>query len=153
MLLHFPPLDVPEVIFFPTQLYWVSGVFSMIYSCLYGAKRVITSQNMTAELYVEILEKFDVTIAFGSPAIQYPLIKGSKVGQMSKIRIMYLGGVAINEEVVKKLQILCPNGRIKGSYATTEADLIAVSRKPQRGVSSGNVNSNYKIKVIKSSEN
>jgi len=57
-----------EVLFTFSTLYWLSGVIILIVGSLYGGKRVITSKSFDAELFLDIVNRYQLTTCMLPPS-------------------------------------------------------------------------------------
>lgn len=140
-------LDASETIFYPTSLYWISGIWSILFSALYGSKRVITTQKLTGEFFMDLVEKFKVTHVFFQPHILAMIVKSKNYRQMEKVRSVRTGGTRITAEFIEDTKILFPNAKIGTVYGCTEAGMVALTRKSHKSWSSGPVMDRCQIKV------
>lgn len=49
-----------DVTFTSTTLFWLSGVYMLLSSTIFGAKRIITTTTFSPEYLAELIEKYKV---------------------------------------------------------------------------------------------
>lgn len=142
-------LGSSDVLFFFPQIYWITGIFSLMQSGFYGVKRVITSKmmNMTGDFFLDMLENHNVGfIIFYDYLLE--LIKRSKnPRQIKSVHTIMVGSNVIQEEFLEKSKVYFPNAKMVPVYGSTEGGLVSIARNGQKSWSSGQLNGGYKAKV------
>lgn len=133
--------------FYFSTLHWHTSICLLACSALFDIKRVISSQNSSPELIMDIIERRDITSTFIAPyMIQKILICDSK-REIKCLKSILVGGATLNEKLMENLQKIFPNAVIKGIYGSTESIIVAVDVEGKKFGSSGTLVDNIKIKV------
>ncbi|KAL7012683.1 hypothetical protein ACKWTF_014983 [Chironomus riparius] len=142
-----------DVIFNSSPSFWVTYLYMLMQSALYGFKMVITSQRMTPELFMDIVDRHQVSFLFCPPPFGHVLLNSPKLRRMeSPLRILVAGTVFTNE-YIDKLKEVFPNGTIMACYASSESDILASSlENGVCGLSSGYPADGVNIKVVDENE-
>jgi len=137
-----------DVLFNSSPSFWITHVYMLMYCTLYGMKMVITSQRMTPELWMDIVDRHQVTFVFCPPPFGNVLLNSPKLRQMESPRRITVAGTVFTEEYIDKLKNVFPNGIIMTNYASSESDSLASSLESGVcGLSSGYPADGVKIKV------
>lgn len=62
-----PPVDSNDTILCIGMLYWITSIMNLFIGTLCGAKRIITQNNCSDELYLRSIEKYKVTYSWNPP--------------------------------------------------------------------------------------
>jgi acyl-coenzyme A synthetase/AMP-(fatty) acid ligase len=76
--------------------YWVTGLMYTIISALYGQTRVITRRTASPEVFVEIVEKYQVSNCFAHPYLLHHLINFDGMKPLKSIRHFSCGGSTVS---------------------------------------------------------
>ena len=139
----------PGTCFFPLGPYWSVSVFFLIYSTLYGFKRVITSQQISPESLINIIDRQKVTFVICSPTTGQKMMKCKNYRPLGGVKNVRVTAQKIHESAVNEIQEVFPNAKLSTAYGSTELDGITRSLGGLKGNSSGQVVFNYSVKVSK----
>lgn len=108
---------------FSSSLSFDLSVTSTLLPLLYGAKVVITDQEIKKDpvLYLDHLEKNEVNFIKTTPSYFSQIINFSSVKLLSKLEYIILGGEALPATSVKKWLNMYPRHSIVNEYGPTEA--------------------------------
>ncbi|XP_070508337.1 uncharacterized protein [Chironomus tepperi] len=138
-----------DVLFNSSPSFWVTYIFFLTYCGLYGYKMIITSKRMTPELWMDIVDRHQVTFAFCPPPFGQALLKSPKLRKMESPKRITVAGTVFTEELIEKLKVLFPNGTIMANYASSESDSLAASADSGAcGLSSGYPADGVSIKIV-----
>lgn len=137
-----------EVAFCNVTSYWISHSLFLINSALYGIKFVITKAPLGPDLWMDIIERHNVTIVFSVPAFIALLLKSNKIRKFETVKTVIFAGCPVPPHFIEKVQPLIPNGSSYICYGATEFDVIAnTGASGTKGTSSGFPARNFVIKV------
>ncbi len=117
---------------------------------------VITSQPYSSKLYVDIIEKYRVTVlTTGTTAYNMFLDHIEKFGAHNKVKSLnyvILGGSAVTHKLVQKSKEILPNVQILSIYGMTEtAKVVAMTSNFDGALNCvGTLTPNTQVKVRKS---
>lgn len=108
----------------------------MIFSTLFGCTRVITTNPISPELFLRMIETYKVSYVFTLPS-QLALIlqhENFEKTDVSSMKHYQCGGSAVAEELCNRLRQRLPNGDVHPVYGLSEiAGGVAVSCPPRPG--------------------
>lgn len=137
-----------EVIFNSSPSFWITHMHMLMYCALYGYKMIITSQKVTPELWMDIVDRHQVSFLFCPPPFGHVLLSSPKLRKMDSPRRIIVAGTVFTQELIDKLKEVFPNGTIMASYASSESDNLTTSLESGVcGISSGYPADGVKIKV------
>lgn len=137
----------PGTCFFPLGPYWSISVFFLIYSTLYGFKRVITSQKFSTEMLINVIDRQKVTNFICTPVRGKQLMKSKLCRPLESVKCVTITAQKFNESRLKEIQKVFPNAKLSTGYGSTEMDFVTRSLGGLKGNSSGQVVYNYSVKV------
>lgn len=96
-----------DVLFAFSSVYWLSGIGNLLKATYFGATRVITTRPYTAELLIELVQKYKITHLFASlPQINAALnMEAIASTNLSSVKFIALSGqkiTAIQHSQLKK---------------------------------------------------
>lgn len=150
MTAPFPQILNPTLLCF-SSLYWLSGFTMLIYSLANASKRVITKRKFSSLLFAHLIEQYKVNVILTPPSqvamfVQSPVMR---LADLSSIRIFFVGGGFLEQELRETLQDHLLYGTLIVTYAMTEIGrTIAMTMPFQKSSnSSGKIAPNLKLKV------
>lgn len=141
-----------------SQLYWISGIATVIFGTISGATRVITQEDFKAEILFKIVEKYKVTHMF-CPTSQIALILQSPELQntdFSSVEYILSGGSPIPIHFQMELDKYLPNGHMSIGYGMSERCGVISLNKHEREDkvgSAGSITANASVKIINAEGN
>src|SRR5690606_5992788 len=83
---------------------------------------VVVEEQFSPEKTLETMEKYNVTVFFGVPAIYSILLNTSKLKDtdLSSVRLFTYGAAPMPYELIKKIKALYPNVKLQNLYGQTE---------------------------------
>jgi acyl-CoA synthetase (AMP-forming)/AMP-acid ligase II len=101
----------------------ISGVTSIVSPVLNAPPQMVD-----VALYVHLLEKYQVTLSFSSPALCRRLVQWNSQaqGQLPHLRQWVVGGAPVDVGLVQAVQSMLPNGELMVSLGSTEAMPVAM---------------------------
>lgn len=137
-----------EVIFNSSSSFWVSYMYTQMFCALYGFKMIITSKRLTPELWMDIVERHQVSLVFCPPPFGHVLLNSPKLRKMESPKHITVSGTVFTQDYIDKLKEIFPNGIIMANYASSESDSLSTSLDSGVcGLSSGYPADGVKIKV------
>jgi len=120
------------------------------FATLYNIPTVLTSKPLTPELWMDILDRYKVTIVFASMALAGSILRCKTLKKMESVRIFIMSGSVFTEKMISDLENIFPNGKVLVCYGTTETDFLAVPSEKEKtvGLSSGYPYCNTEIKIV-----
>lgn len=141
-----PDTESQTVSFCSFSCYWISQPLFAITSALYGHKLIITSEVVTPDLWMDVIDKYKVTLALTLPPAALAMLKSPKLRKLESLKVLIFTGARFSDDLVKDLKSLVPNGKVYCSYGCTELGTITTSSEI-KGTSSGYPARNTKIKA------
>lgn len=143
-----PNLMSQDVYIISMSSFWVSFSWFLISSVLYNSKIVITTKPVTPDLWMDIVERHQVTVAVCVPRFGQILLNSQNLRIIQSLRAVIVAGSSFSEKFINDLIPIFPNALIQCGYGCTESDCISETRKDgPKGASSGYPFYNIKIKV------
>lgn len=136
-----------DVIFFATSLYAITTLCALLVSALYGVKRVYSSKAPTPDNFMDIVDRFNVSIVLFPPMLLNPFKMCKNRRPLKSVRSVITGASIITQEFLDETKQIYPNARIICVYASTEGDIISYIRSDTKSWSSGQTSDGYKIRV------
>lgn len=128
--------------------YWVSFAQLLIYCAFFNGKYVIITNPITVDIWMDIVERHQVTIVIIVPVFGKFLLNSTKVRKLPSIRTVVVGGERLTENVLNGLTSIFPNGLIQCIFGCTEKIIVSQTGEDGlNGISSGYPTCNVKIKV------
>lgn len=77
-----------------SSLYWISGLIVLLTGTLFGGTRIITTQVFSPELYLRLIEQYNVTFSFNAPyqigiVLNHPNLPAAN---LSTLKRQFIGG-------------------------------------------------------------
>lgn len=106
------------VVYSPTPLHWIVGILILLNGTVYGAKRIITREEFSAETQLRIIARYKVTFLDNIP---YDLIEMLKSGLLPKtdcssVRHVVVGGYKVPVAILDEFNSYLPNGNVHNIY-------------------------------------
>ena len=105
------------------------------FGTLYSMPTVITSQTLTPELWMDIVDRHKITVAYVNPRFCSTLQISEKLRKLDSIRILNVGGSVFTKKLIKDVAKNFPNWKVLTCYGTTEGDGIALACEFEDGLS------------------
>ncbi|XP_070507519.1 probable 4-coumarate--CoA ligase 3 [Chironomus tepperi] len=139
-----------DIIFNCSQSYWTSHLLFLVYGVLYNIPIVITSQPFTPELWIDIVDRYKITLVMVAPMVCYGILNSRKLKKLESTRIVLVGGSVFTTKLIRDFAEIIPNGKVVPVYGSTEADSISMAYKYEDGLirSSGYPYYNTDIKIV-----
>ncbi|XP_055594087.1 probable 4-coumarate--CoA ligase 1 [Uranotaenia lowii] len=135
-----------------SSLYWISGLGFLILATLTGATRVITRENFTSDLALELFEKYCVSLCFIQPEFLIHIFRNPRTAStdLSHLRMCPTGGALVTEDMRNCFRRFIPKAELMVCYGFSEAGRAMFHTKGNyhRGNSAGYLMSNCLAKII-----
>lgn len=115
-------LDSSHVMLCFSSLYWISGVVTLLRGTLIGALRIITTEIFAPELFIDLIERYEVTFTLNAPH-QLVLMMNCdrfKSAKFSSLKSVFVGGSKVPFYLKTELSKHCPNGYVHAAYGASE---------------------------------
>ncbi|XP_062539037.1 uncharacterized protein LOC134207332 [Armigeres subalbatus] len=106
-----------------STLYWLSGMAALLTSTIWAATRIITRKSFNAELTLDIIERFNVSVAL-LPTSQALAVANSPMGNtavLRSIRMPLTGGSFVPSSLKRSFERLIPGRSLEIMYGFSEA--------------------------------
>ncbi|PZC78636.1 hypothetical protein B5X24_HaOG201935 [Helicoverpa armigera] len=110
----FPPTRSALLV---APLQWLSSLLSYIMSPYYKYTRIQTSNEVTSDHTLELIERYKPTFMIISPTMMTTLVKAAKRANadLSSFEVLYLGGSAVPRNLVEELRkMVSPTATVTG---------------------------------------
>lgn len=126
--------------FNPSPLDWISGFDNFIGSMFRGKTRIICRLPVTAERFVDICKRHQVTDTFCDPSRMYELdrVLTARGERLTSVQLLVCSGTLASEDLQLKILDCFPQAGVAVGYGLTEiGGLATASLMGQRGFSVG----------------
>uniref|UniRef100_A0A2A4JE16 Luciferin 4-monooxygenase n=1 Tax=Heliothis virescens TaxID=7102 RepID=A0A2A4JE16_HELVI len=121
----FPPTRSALLV---APLQWQSSLLSYIMSPYYKYTRIQTSNELTSNHTLDLIERYRPTFVVISPTMMTTLVKAAKKENrdLSSFEVIYLGGSAVSVNLVEELRsMVSPNATVGDVYGMSELGSLA----------------------------
>jgi acyl-coenzyme A synthetase/AMP-(fatty) acid ligase len=122
-------------------------LYEIILCALYGVKRIYTELIAGPERFMDIVDQFNATVVFFVPMLINSFKASKNLRTFDKVRTVISGGMTITTEFISETVKIFPSAKIYCAYASTEGDVITLTKNGLKSWSSGQTNDGYQIKV------
>lgn len=126
-------------------LHWCTSVNWLLFSVFFQIKRVITSEAMTPQLFMDIMDRQKVSSIFAATFLCHQFVLSGR--RFLSLKSTVVCGAAITKELIARMKQTFPNAVIKTGYGCTEGDFLTFLDGSCESNSSGIVFQNTQIKV------
>ncbi|KAG5669209.1 hypothetical protein PVAND_017102 [Polypedilum vanderplanki] len=137
-----------SVIFQASQIFWISGIFLLIFCALYKQTRIITSQPCDPHNFINILKTYKVNVTSTPPYLLVNLLQSKAFEKLDEIKTWSILGAKVSKEIVEKFLPFIPNGIFVNGYGCTEANSISANCQMRKYESCGFPSKNVEIKIV-----
>lgn len=149
---NFDIINANDVFFGTSSLYWSTGVSNIILGTINGATRIITSEPISPEMLMRIIEKHKVTVTFFQSFNIIEILKRNLISKanLSSLRHVFIGGWKLPLSIVAEFNSYLPNGCVNVGYGMTEiGSWITIDYPKFSGKNSvGRLLNRYAVKII-----
>lgn len=118
-------------------------------AALYGQKNIITRKNITIDLYVDIINRHNVSVVMCRPNIGVELLCATNIRPMPSVRELIVGSTTFSAKLLEDLKPLFPNAYITPVFGCTEGGVIfAIPEGKVKCRSTGLPFRNVQVKVM-----
>lgn len=146
--MHEQSLNSSDVIFFNTTISSITNIHEILCSIFAGVKRVFLREIVGCEKFMDIVDKYKVTIIFFAPVLLNKFKSSKSFRPFTSVKSCLTGAMRITTEFIEEVRRIFPSAKIVCLYACTEGEAISFIRKDTKSWSSGQVTNGYKVKVI-----
>ncbi|KAG5675299.1 hypothetical protein PVAND_005211 [Polypedilum vanderplanki] len=105
--LFVPPTIDSHILYQSTGLFWFSGIYFLLYGALFKCLRITTAQSTTAELFFNIIKKYEVTRVSTAPYLIINLLQLDNLEPLESIKMWMIVAARATEDLCLKLKKLC----------------------------------------------
>ncbi|XP_058443739.1 probable 4-coumarate--CoA ligase 1 [Malaya genurostris] len=122
-----------------SSLYWLSGLVVLLMGSIWGATRIITRRGFSSALAIEIVERFQVTVALYPPSQVNAIIADPTANSESfdSMRLAFSGGGAVSTTLKRQLDKLLPGRSSEIAYGFSEIGFsvaFTINSPPRKNV-------------------
>lgn len=131
-----------------SQLFWISGVLTILVGTLNGAKRIITTEIFSPELQIRMIENYKITIISGSIYNSVLTLKSDKLktADLSSLKYYFVGGNRVPADMPEEFsKYLKKKSGLSVAYGMSEIGTITFSGKRE---TVGKLTSGRNVKII-----
>ncbi|KAL7025582.1 hypothetical protein ACKWTF_013545 [Chironomus riparius] len=144
----FPSRGELSICFQGSPIFWLSGFSILISGTFSKYIRVVTSKPFTAQDFVNIINKYKVTVVTIPPYFLVSLLQIDNLKPLESIKFFTIGGAIISEQLCEKFKPFIPNGFYFMGYGCTEEDGLAVNITQKKMGGAGMVSNNVQLKIV-----
>ncbi|XP_049699030.2 luciferin 4-monooxygenase [Helicoverpa armigera] len=144
----FPPTRSALLV---APLQWLSSLLSYILSPYYKYTRIQTSNEVTSDHTLELIERYKPTFMIISPTMMTTLVKAAKKANadLSSFEVLYLGGSAVPRNLVEELRkMLSPTATVVDVYGMSEIGSLTFESASSPIGSSGRPLAHLQYKLV-----
>ena len=131
-----------------SSLYWFSGFATLIMAAANQQTRLITANPFTPELFLELIEKYQIESVFTPPSHIAMILQSQNIEEvnLNSIKFWISGGSFVSPFMVQKLQMYIKNGTVYSGYGMTEVGCV-VSTTEANTNSVGQIGNNMSLRI------
>lgn len=129
---------------------WSSGLLAFMANVLVGGTRIITSQNLTPEYLLEIIQKYEINFLATNPSVLLPtsLLKSYTSEAMKSINLIFTAGSYCSENHLQHMRSVLTRGLLFYGYGGTETGGVSGRLNANKPKSVGRLLPNVQLKII-----
>ncbi|GAB0092213.1 4-coumarate--CoA ligase 1 [Sergentomyia squamirostris] len=133
-----------------SSLYWLSGMIHLLATTFLGIKRVITTENFTSDLSLNIIQKYKVTHLISPPVQAAKILENKSLipDSLCSVREYILGGSVVPKEIWSKLQTYLKNGCVQIVYGMSELGFASRQNNDMSTYSVGKLGPGFNAKIV-----
>ncbi|XP_055297301.1 uncharacterized protein LOC129565940 [Sitodiplosis mosellana] len=122
-----------DVVLCVGSLYWVSGIAILLRGTICGATRIITTEALSPELQLRLIEKYKVTTTANAPHQIVLMLKSDELAKadLSSLKSWFVGGSKVPFHVKTEMSSFLPNGNVHVGYGISEIGGVVALDFPQ----------------------
>ncbi|CAD7091537.1 unnamed protein product, partial [Hermetia illucens] len=145
------PVRSSDILLCFSPMYWYSGVWTLIVSLMAGATRIITTEKVSSDVILRLIEEYKVTFYLSPPSQMAALLQDPNisVSRLQSIRTYLCGGSKVLPILVQRMNTYLKNGSVYIMYGMTEVgSIITVNRGNEPLESVGLAIPNMQMKIV-----
>ena len=105
-----------------TSYYWLVGLNNLIFRTLHVQKRLITAKQFTPDLFINLIEKYEINVCFLITSYLCLLTESPrfKTADFSRLKYLKTGGIYVSERLRQIVKDKLTNGILIVGYGMTE---------------------------------
>lgn len=110
------------IVFNATNLYWNTGLFTLLLGTIGGTTRIITAEDFSVEMQLKLIEKYKVTIVEDLSYNMVLMLKSDLLAKadLSSVKHFFAGGFKVPYSITQEFNSYLPNGSVNTGYGLTE---------------------------------
>lgn len=143
-------LDEEDKLLCFSSIYWVSGIVSLLHGTIAGCTRIITDQKFTPELFLRMIEQYQINIVFTPPSQMAMTIQCPDINKrnLSCVETYLCGGSAVPFPVLQECSKLMKGCQIITGYGMSELSGGCSFGVPTKSAENGKLMPNMIVKII-----
>lgn len=139
-----------EIIFNPSSLFWISGLFTILMSTICGGTRVITTEKFTPQIQLRIIEEHKVTVVENQSSYLLDMLKCGLLPKtdLSCLKHLIAGGLRVPASIMEEFNSYLPNGSVNNGYGLTEIGYNISIDFPTFTGRGGRLTNGFTVKVV-----
>lgn len=150
MFYHFSEITVDDIYFIHSSLVWVTAVIALISTTLMGATRVITTDEVSPEMALQIIDKYCISMTFISLYTMSLMLKCPSIEtvDLSSVKRLFCGGSVISHLQRQRMKQYLINGSIYLTYGLSEVPgYVTMGQSNESESSVGQLGSGYRVRI------
>lgn len=149
------PIYANELIFNPSSLYWISGVFTILTAPICGGTRIITTEEFSPQMQLRIIEEHKATIVENQSFYLLEMLKSGLLpnANLSSVKSLFAGGFKVPDSIMNEFNRYLPNGSVCNAYGITEIGYNIAIDYPYFTGKGGRLTNGFSVKVVDEQNN
>lgn len=149
------PIYSNEIIFNPSTLIWISGVFTLLMGTICGGTRVITAEEFSPHMQLRIIEEHKATIVENQSFYVLEMLKSGLLpkANLASVKSLFAGGFKVPDSIMNEFNQYLPNGSVCNAYGITEIGYNVAIDYPYFTGKGGRITNGFTVKVVDDQNN
>lgn len=130
---------------------WMTGLYMVIWSAVYGATRVITNKPFSPEIFVQMVKKYQINFAiipFAYLSV-FSSCPDASSESLASVRILHYAGGILSRATLDRAQPIFKNAAINSLYGMTEVGVITgCIDTSNRAADAGRLSPGIKVRIV-----
>ncbi|XP_062132979.1 uncharacterized protein LOC133843440 [Drosophila sulfurigaster albostrigata] len=139
-----------SIIYLPSSLDWVTGVWGFLLSTVAGCTRIISNKAFSPEHFVNLVKTYQINYVILPPRHLAALITcpDATPEALSPIKMLSYGGGLVSLTTLKRTQEICKNAVFNSAYAMTEVGVITGNVGIINSTAAGRLMPGIQIRIV-----
>lgn len=149
------PIYSNQIIFNPSTLYWISGVFTLLMGIICGGTRVITTEEFSSQMQLRVIEEHKATIVENQSFYLLEMLKSGLLpkANLASVKSLFAGGFKVPDSIMNEFNQYLPNGSVCNAYGITEIGYNVAIDYPHFTGKGGRITNGFSVKVVDEQNN